>query len=71
MNQRDQELLDKQFPTMSSGSRHYGAQMLGVVAVFCAGIAFGSFLYAYTDKPPVHLAVNDTMIAIAPPPVTR
>jgi hypothetical protein len=33
--------------------------MLAFATVFCAGMAVGGFLFAYTDQPPLRMAVND------------
>jgi len=30
---------------------------------FCAGVAFGGFLFAYTDQPPMRFAANDIVAA--------
>ncbi len=59
MNRRDQELLDKQFNALSVPRRSDGVLMLGILAVFFAGVTLGGFLYAYTSEPgPVQLASN-------------
>ena len=59
MTRRDQELLDKQLHAVYVAPRSDGVLMLAILAVFCAGIALGGFLYAYTSQPgPVRLASN-------------
>ena len=59
MTRRDQELLDKQLHAVYAAPRSDGVLMLAILAVFCAGIALGGFLYAYTSQPgPVRLASN-------------
>ncbi len=64
MNRRDQELLDKQFHALSVPPRSDGVLMLGILAVFFAGIALGGFLYAYTSVPgPVQMASNAPIVA--------
>ncbi|MGA7959610.1 MAG: hypothetical protein WCA26_21410 [Xanthobacteraceae bacterium] len=66
MNRRDQELLEKQLHSIYVAPRSDGVLMLGVLAVFFAGIALGGFLYAYTGEP-LRLAANDTAAAISSP----
>ena len=75
MNQRDQELLDKQLHGLRIAPRSDGVMMLAILAVFFTGIALGGFLYAYTDEPPIRIAANDSTATISlqhgAPPVTR
>lgn len=72
MNRRDQELLDKQLHALSVPPRSDGVLMLGILAVFFAGLTLGGFLYAYTSEPgpvytsepgPVQLASNAPIVA--------
>ena len=60
MTPRDQELLDKQLRSFDHRPAE-GVLMLAIAAVFFTGMAFGGFLFAYTDQPPLttHLAAND------------
>ena len=63
MNRRDRELLDKQLHAIYVPPRRDGVLMLGILAVFFAGIAFGGFIYAYTSEPgPVQLASNAPIV---------
>ncbi|HEX3936963.1 MAG TPA: hypothetical protein VHX43_05605 [Xanthobacteraceae bacterium] len=63
MNRRDRELLNKQSHAMYVPPRSDGVLMLGILAVFFAGIALGGFLYAYTSEPgPVQLASNTPIV---------
>jgi hypothetical protein len=58
MTPRDQELLDKQLRAIDHRPAE-GVLMLAIAAVFFAGMAFGGFLFAYTDQPPLRMAAND------------
>ena len=62
MDRRDQELLDKQLHAIDTTPPN-GVLMLAVTTVFCAGMAVGGFLFAYTDQPPMRLAANDIVAA--------
>ena len=66
MDQRDQELLEKQLHSIYVPPRNDGVLMLAVLAVFFAGIALGGFLYAYAAEP-LQVAANDAGPAIAMP----
>jgi hypothetical protein len=66
MNERDQELLDKQLHGQNIMPRSDGVMILAILAVFFTGIAVGGFLYAYTDDP-VQIAANDTVLPITQP----
>jgi hypothetical protein len=72
MTPRDQELLDKQLRTVDSRPAE-GVLMLAIAAVFFTGMAFGGFLFAYTDQPPLRVAANDVAAHGAQPvlPTTR
>jgi hypothetical protein len=58
MNQRDQELLDKQLRHLNPYRRSDSIMMLAIPAVFFAGMALGSFLFAYESQP-LQIALND------------
>ena len=51
MNQRDQELLDKQLRHVQIAPRTDGVIMPVLLAVFFAGMALGGFFYAYAGVP--------------------
>jgi hypothetical protein len=52
MNQRDQELLDKQLWGVSPGPpRNGGMISVAFVVVFLVGIAIGDILFAHASKP--------------------
>jgi hypothetical protein len=72
MNRHDQKLLDKQLSRVDNAPPS-GVLMLVVAIVFCAGMAIGGFLFAYTDQPPLRLAANDIPGAAqsAPAPTPR
>lgn len=61
MDQRDQQLLDRQLGRIIPPPRNDGALMLAIAAVFFAGIAIGGFIFAQASKPPMQTA------AMAPP----
>ena len=46
MNQRDQELLDKQLRAVSSSPPNSGILGLGFVAMFLVGFSIGGILFA-------------------------
>jgi hypothetical protein len=62
MTPHDQELLDKQLHAIDTAPPN-GVLMLAVTTVFCAGMAVGGFLFAYTDQPPIRPAANDIIAA--------
>jgi hypothetical protein len=66
MNQREQELLDKQLHGLSVAPRTDGVMIVGLLIIFLTGILLGSFLYAYSDQP-MRMALNDTTPAMAFP----
>jgi hypothetical protein len=74
MDQRDQELLDKQLRGLNPSPRNDGVMVLAVLAVFFSGMTLGSFLSAYKSEP-MQLASNDATPAISllngVPPTTR
>jgi hypothetical protein len=57
MDQRDQELLDKQLRRIAPPSRHDGVMFFAVLAVFLAGVTFGGLLAA-TRSGPTQIASN-------------
>lgn len=67
MNRQDQELLDKQLRGLNIAPRHDGIMILALLAMFFTGMALGGFFYAYTDEPPVQVALNDALPVIAAP----
>ena len=66
MDQRDQELLDKQLRQLNPSPRSDSVMMLAILAVFFAGMALGGFLFAYESEP-VQIALNDAPHAILNP----
>jgi len=64
MNQRDQELLDKQLSRITPAPRSEGVMVLAVLTVFFVGMAFGGFLYAYESQP-IRIASNDVTPTMA------
>jgi hypothetical protein len=75
MDQRDQELLDKQLRGFNPPPRNDWIIMLVVLAVFFAGVTLGGFLTAYKSKP-MQIASNDATPSIfipngAPPTTTQ
>ena len=67
MNQRDQELLDKQLHGQNLAVRSDGVMILAILAVFFVGMTLGGFLTAYTDEPPMRIASNDAVTGISVP----
>lgn len=65
MNQRDQELLDKQLWGVSPGPpRNGGMISLAFVVVFLVGIVIGGILIAHEGKP-MQTASHDAMAVIS------
>lgn len=71
MNQRDQELLDKQLWGVTANPPTKGG-IIGLmgVAIFFVGIAIGAVLFAHESKP-TRIAVNDLAAAISIPNAMR
>jgi hypothetical protein len=72
MNQRDQELLDRQVARIAPASHNDGVILLAVLAVFLAGVTLGGFLVDKTE--PMQVAANDPAPAFshgAPPPIRQ
>jgi hypothetical protein len=63
MDQRDQELLDKQLRGLSPPRRNDGIIILMVVVVFFAGMTFGDVLFTHQSVP-MRTASNDLTAAI-------
>jgi hypothetical protein len=59
MTPQDQELLEKQLRGIDNRPPE-GILLLAIATVFCAGMAVGGFLFAYSDQPPLRMAANDT-----------
>jgi len=72
MTPRDQELLEKQLHGIDDRPPE-GVFMLAFATVFFAGMALAGFLFAYTDQPPLRMAVNDVAAQTSQPvlPTTR
>jgi hypothetical protein len=64
MDQRDWELLDKQLRGANLPQRTDRLTVLTVVALFLAGIAFGS-LAVTPQSTPIRVALNHTTAAMA------
>ena len=65
MNQRDQELLEKQLWGVSTGPpRNGGMISVAFVVVFLVGIAIGDILFAHGSKP-MQTASHDAMAVIS------
>jgi hypothetical protein len=64
MNQRDQELLDKQLWGVSPGPPRNGGISVAFVVVFLVGIAIGDILFAHESKP-MQTASHDAMAVIS------
>jgi hypothetical protein len=69
MNQRDQDLLDKQLSSLHLAPRQDGVLILAILAVFLVGMTVGGFLYAFTDQP-MRVAANDLAPAVSSVPYT-
>ncbi len=72
MDQRDQDLLDRQLRKLAP-PRHDGLLILTVVAMFFIGMTLGGFLSA-RESPALQVAANDiaaTVYPQGPPPLTR
>ncbi|MGB9390569.1 MAG: hypothetical protein WCB70_11385 [Xanthobacteraceae bacterium] len=65
MDQRDQELLDKQLRRLNLylSPRNDGVMVLAILVVFFAGMTLGGFVSAYKSEP-MQIASNDTTPAI-------
>ena len=63
MNQRDQELLDKQLRWLRPSPPNAGVMVLAIVAVFVAGITLGGTVFAH-ESDPMQIVSNDATAAI-------
>jgi hypothetical protein len=63
MDQRDQELLDKQMRAISPAPRRDGVIIIAVLMVFFAGMTVGGILAESANEPtrPTRVAMNDTV----------
>jgi hypothetical protein len=66
MTRHDQELLEKQLRRIDPAPPS-GVLMLVIAVVFFTGMAFGGFLFAYTDQP-LRLAASNIPGAIPSEP---
>jgi len=66
MDQRDQELLDKQFRWLKPPPRNAGVMGLAIVAVFVGGIALGGTIFAH-ESAPMQIVSNNAMATISAP----
>ena len=64
MDQRDQELLDKQMRAISPAPRRDGVVIVTVLMAFLAGMTLGGML-AGSASEPMRVAMNDT-VPVAP-----
>ena len=64
MDQRDQELLDKQMRAISPAPRRDGVVIVTVLMAFLAGMTLGGML-AGSASEPTRVAMNDT-VPVAP-----
>jgi hypothetical protein len=64
MDQRDQELLDKQMRAISPAPRRDGVVIVTVLMVFLASMTLGGML-AGSASEPTRVAMNDT-VPVAP-----
>ncbi len=66
MDQRDQELLDKQLRHLSLPSRNDGLTILMLVAIFFAGLVVGGILFGHGGET-IQVASNEPPGAISVP----
>jgi hypothetical protein len=60
MDQRDQELLDKQMRAISPAPRRDGVIIATVLMIFLAGMTVGGLLVGSANEP-TRVAINDTV----------
>jgi len=65
MDQREQELLDKQLRWLSPSPRNDRVIVLATVAAFLAGVTLGGALFAHEGHP-MQIVSNSAMAAISP-----
>jgi hypothetical protein len=66
MDQRDQELLDKQLRRLNPSPRNNSVMVLAVLGVFFAGVTLGGFLSGHISEA-TQIASNDATPAISLP----
>jgi hypothetical protein len=66
MDQRDQELLNRQLGRLTPASGNGGVMILAVLAIFFGGMALGGFLVGY-ESGPTQIAANNPVPAMAFP----
>ncbi len=67
-DRRDQELLDKHVRRFGQAPRHDGTMILGLVALFLAGMTFGAVALAYKGE--LTRTVGNTSPAVHDQPIT-
>ena len=66
MNQRDQELLDKQLWSVSPAPpRNKGALSLAFLAVFLGGLSIGGFLSTHENDQAQHMTAQDPLVVLS------
>jgi hypothetical protein len=74
MDQRDQELLDKQMRRLTPPPRSEGTIVLAIMAVFIAGMTLGGYLVADREditRDITRLASSATSASISALPIAR
>ena len=66
MDQRDQELLDKQLRRLHPSPLSDGVMVFAFLVAFLTSMALGGFLFGYESEP-TQIASNDVMPAISLP----
>jgi len=68
MDERDQELLDKQLRRIVPSARSHGVMILAILAMFFGGMALGGFMFGYENEPTrTRIASNNPFPAIPAP----
>jgi hypothetical protein len=67
MDQRDQDLLDRQMGRMTPPPRADNTLVLAATALFLAGMTLGGYLTAYTNGPPIQTASNESLAPLTQP----
>jgi hypothetical protein len=65
MDERDQELLDKQLRYLGSPPRNDGVMILTIIAIFIAGVTVGGALFSHEDDS-MQIASNDATAIHSP-----
>jgi hypothetical protein len=60
MDQRDEELLEKQLRAINLAPRYDGVIIVTLLVGFLAGMTLGGFLVGHTSEP-MHVASNDVV----------